>query len=114
MPHYMLSVVYPPGRTQPEPDRLAKIGADVTAVHDEMAKAGAWVFGGGLAPTGSATVVEARDTDPLIVDGPFAEGKEYLGGLSIIEAPDLDAALVWAEKLSRATTTPIEIRPFVA
>ena len=113
MAHYMLSVVYPEGRTKPEPEQLAKIGAAVTAVHEELEEAGAWVFGGGLAPTSSATVVEARDTDPLIVDGPFAEGKEYLGGLSIIEAPDLDAALRWAEKLSRATTTPIEIRPFV-
>ena len=113
MANYMLSVVYPPGRTQPEPERLAKIGAAVTAVHEELEKAGAWVFGGGLAAASSATVVEARDTDPLITDGPFAEGKEYLGGLSIIDVPDLDAALVWAEKLSRATTVPIEIRPFI-
>jgi hypothetical protein len=113
MAHYMLGVVYPEGRAKPEPERLAKIGADVGAVHDEMAEAGVWVFGGGLAPTSSATVVEARDADPLIVDGPFAEGKEYLGGLSIIDVADLDAALGWAEKLSRATTVPIEIRPFV-
>jgi hypothetical protein len=77
-----------------------------------MADAGVWVFGGGLAEASSATVVEARDTEPLIVDGPYAEGKEYLGGLSIIDVPDLDAALAWAEKLSRATTLPIEIRPF--
>ncbi|GIJ55911.1 YciI family protein [Virgisporangium aurantiacum] len=114
MANYMLSVVYPEGRTKPEPEQLAKIGAAVTAVHEEMEQAGAWVFGGGLAPTSSATVVEARDTDPLITDGPFAEGKEYLGGLSIIDVPDLDAALGWAEKLSRATTVPIEIRPFVS
>jgi hypothetical protein len=113
MANYMLSVVYPEGRTRPEPERLARIGADVEALHKEMADAGVWVFGGGLAAASSATVVEARDTDPLILDGPFAEGKEYLGGISIIDVPDLDAALVWAEKLSRATTVPIEIRPFV-
>jgi hypothetical protein len=113
MPNYMLSVVYPEGGTKPGPEQMAKIEADVTAVHDAMVEAGAWVFGGGLAPASSATVVEARDTDPLIVDGPFAEGKEYLGGLSIIKVPDLDAALAWAEKVSRATTTPIEVRPFV-
>lgn len=113
MGNYLLSVVYPEGSTQPEPELLARITADVTAVHDEMAEAGIWVFGGGLAPASSATVVRARDTDPLIVDGPFAEGKEYLGGLSIIDVPDLDVALHWAEKLSRATTVPIEIRPFV-
>jgi hypothetical protein len=111
--NYLLSVVYPEGSTQPEPERLARISADVTAVHEEMASAGVWVFGGGLAPAGSATVVEARDAGPLIVDGPFAEGKEYLGGLSIIDVPDLDAAIGWAEKLSRAITVPIEIRPFI-
>lgn len=113
MATYLLSVMYPAGRTQPEPERLARITADVTALHEEMAAAGVRVFGGGLAPASSATVVEARDTEPLIVDGPFAEGKEYLGGVSIIDVPDLDAALVWAERLSRATTVPIEIRPFV-
>jgi hypothetical protein len=113
MAKYLLSVVYPPGRTTPDPDRLARITTEVTALHDEMVAAGVWVYGGGLAPAESATVVEARETDPLITDGPFAEGKEYLGGLSIIDVDDLDAALVWAERLSRAATVPIEIRPFV-
>ncbi|GAA1037402.1 YciI family protein [Virgisporangium ochraceum] len=114
MATYLLSVMYPAGRTQPEPERLARITADVTALHGEMADAGVWVFGGGLAPASSATVVEARrDSEPLIVDGPFAEGKEYLGGVSIIDVPDLDAALEWAERLSRAATVPIEIRPFL-
>jgi hypothetical protein len=113
MAKYLLSVMYPEDRTRPEPERLAKISADVTALHEEMAAAGIWVFGGALAPAGSATVVEARDTDPLIIDGPFAEGKEYLGGISIIDVPDLDVALAWAERLSRAATVPIEIRPFI-
>jgi len=49
----------------------------------------------------------------LITDGPYAEGKEYLGGLCLIEAPDLDAALEWGRKAVRATTLPIEVRPFV-
>ena len=47
-----------------------------------------------------------------MTDGPFAEGKEHLGGFTIIEAPDLDAALEWGRKLARATTLPIEVRPF--
>jgi hypothetical protein len=50
----------------------------------------------------------------MTTDGPFAEGKEHLGGFTIIEAPDLDAALAWAERLARATTLPIEVRPFQA
>ena len=48
----------------------------------------------------------------LTTDGPFTEGKEHLGGFSIIKAPDLDAALDWGRKLARATTLPIEVRPF--
>jgi len=48
----------------------------------------------------------------LMTDGPFAEGKEYLGGFTIITAPDLDAALEWGRRLARATTLPIEVRPF--
>jgi hypothetical protein len=48
----------------------------------------------------------------LMTDGPFAEGKEHLGGLTIVRAPDLDAALAWARRLARASTLPIEVRPF--
>jgi len=48
----------------------------------------------------------------LTTDGPFAEGKEHLGGFTIISAPDLDAALGWGRKLAEATTLPIEVRPF--
>jgi hypothetical protein len=47
-----------------------------------------------------------------MTDGPFAEGKEHIGGLSIIRADDLDAALEWGRRLALATTLPIEVRPF--
>jgi hypothetical protein len=53
-----------------------------------------------------------RDGDVLTTNGPFAEGKEHIGGLCIIKAPDLDAAVEWAGKTARATTLPIEVRPF--
>ena len=46
------------------------------------------------------------------IDGPFTETKEYIGGVSIIKASDLDAALAWGRKLAIATTLPIEVRPF--
>jgi hypothetical protein len=55
--------------------------------------------------------VRLRDGDVLMTDGPFAEGKEHIGGFTIIKAPDLDAALDWARKLARASTLPIEVRP---
>jgi hypothetical protein len=56
--------------------------------------------------------VRVKDGEVLTTDGPFAEGKEHLGGVTIIEAPDLDAALDWGRRLARATTLPIEVRPF--
>ena len=48
----------------------------------------------------------------LTTDGPFAEGKEHLGGFNVVSAPDLDAALGWGRKLALATGLPIEVRPF--
>jgi hypothetical protein len=70
------------------------------------------VFAGGLHPPTTATVVRVRDGDVLMTDGPFVEGKEHIGGFTIIKAPDLDAALEWGRRLATATTLPIEVRPF--
>ena len=69
-----------------------------------MRAAGAWVFSGGLHPASTATVVRDRDGDALLTDGPFTEGKEHLGGFTIINAPDLDAALAWGARMARAST----------
>jgi hypothetical protein len=85
---------------------------DVDAVRQEMQAAGVWVFSGGLHPPSTATVVRMRDGEALLTDGPFAEGKEHVGGFTIVKAPDLDAALEWGRKLARATTLPVEVRPF--
>lgn len=111
MKQYLLSVYQPDG-DPPPPEILEKVMRDVDALNQELKAAGAWVFAGGLHPPSTATVVRSRDGDVLMTDGPFAEGKEHLGGLSIISAPDLDAALEWAAKLARVTTLPIEVRPF--
>jgi len=67
------------------------------------------VFTGGLHAPSSATVVRA---DGMITDGPYLEGKEHIGGIYVITAPDLDAALRWGRKAAAATTLPIEVRPF--
>ncbi len=84
---------------------------ELDAVNREMVAAGAWVFAAALHPPSAATVVRVNDGDTLMTDGPFTEGKEHLGGFTIIRAPDLDAALEWARKVARASTLPIEIRP---
>ena len=111
MKQYLLSIYQPDGEP-PAPAVLDKIMRDVSAVRDEMKAAGAWVFAGGLHAPSTATVVRVKDGDVLTTDGPFTEGKEHIGGFSVIKAPDLDAALEWGRKMARATTLPIEVRPF--
>ena len=91
---------------------MDQVMRDLDALNQEIKAAGAWVFAGGLHPPSTATVVRLQDGEVLMTDGPFAEGKEHLGGFTIIKAPDLDAALEWGRKLARATTLPIEVRPF--
>jgi hypothetical protein len=113
MKQYMLSVCYPAGGTQPPPDVLQRIMRDVNAIHEEMQSAGVWIFGGGLAPASSATVLRHHNGEIVTTDGPFIESKEQIGGFSAIKAPDLDAALAWGRKLARAIGTPIEVRPFM-
>ena len=112
MTKYLLSVCYPADAVPPSPDELATIGADVDRLHREMVEAGVWVFGGGLHEASSATVVTSRGGRVLLTDGPFTETKEQLGGLTIVDVRDLDAALYWAERAAEATTCPIEVRPF--
>jgi hypothetical protein len=113
MPRYLLSVCYPADAVAPGPEELEGITRDVTAVHRQLQAEGAWVFGGGLHDASTATVVTARDGRALTTDGPFVDTKEQIGGLSIIDVADLDAALRWAERMAEATTCPIEVRPFL-
>jgi hypothetical protein len=112
MKQYLLSVLQPAGGTMPPPEALQKIMRNVYALRDEMKSAGAWVFSGGLHEPSTATVLRPQQEDVLTIDGPFTESKEYIGGVSIIKASDLDAALAWGRKLAIATTLPIEVRPF--
>jgi hypothetical protein len=111
MKQYMLSVIQPDGDPPPA-EFLQRVMRDVHALREEMKTAGAWVFAGGLCAPSTATVVRYRDGGFLTTDGPFAEGKEHVGGFMVVRAPDLDAALEWGRKAARAITLPIEVRPF--
>jgi hypothetical protein len=111
MKQYLLSVYQPDG-PPPPPEILGPIMDGVHALTAEMQAAGVWVFAAGLHPPDTATVVRARDGDLLLTDGPFAEGKEHIGGFTVIRAADLDAALAWAGKLARIVAPlAIEVRP---
>lgn len=111
MKQYLLTFYQPDG-PPPPPEVLEPIMRELDAVNTEIRAAGGWVFAGGLHPPSTATVVRTDGDEVLMTDGPFAEGKEHIGGLTIIQAPDLDAALEWAGKLARASTLPVEVRPF--
>ena len=118
MQNYLLSIYQPDG-DPPPPEVLDEIMRDVDALVDEVKAAGAWVFNGGLHAPSTASVVQVKGGDVITTDGPFVEGKEYVGGFLIVEVPDLDAALGWAGKLARGLrlegfpdSLPVEVRPF--
>jgi hypothetical protein len=113
MKQYLLSVHQPDGPL-PSPEFLARVRSDIERIRDELRAQGAWVFGGGLHAPSTATVLRLDGDEVLTIDGPFVEAKEHIGGLAIISAPDLDAALEWGRRYAKATTLPIEVRPFMA
>jgi dihydrofolate reductase len=108
---YLLSIYQPDG-DPPPPDKLSKVMSEIDAMNRELKATGSWVFAGGLHPPSTATVIRVKDGETLLTDGPFTEGKEHIGGFTVIKAADLDAALEWGRRLAAATTLPIEVRPF--
>jgi hypothetical protein len=112
MTQYLISVFDVEDQGELPADTLEKLMADVDALNAEFKDAGAWVFAGGLHPADTATVVSEKDGETIVTDGPYAETKEQIGGFWVIEAPDLDAALEWAGKATRACQGPVEVRPF--
>ncbi len=117
MPQYLLSIYQPDGEPPP-PELLEPVMKKMYALIDGAKQARVWVFNAGLHAPSTASVVKIKNGEALITDGPFAEGKEHVGGFMIVEVPDLDAALVWGNKLARVLTLagqpaslPIEVRP---
>jgi hypothetical protein len=109
---YLMAVHNVEGQPLPSPDVMQKMYADVDALNKVMMNEGAWVFGGGLHPVSSATVVRQKNGEILLTDGPFSEAKEQIGGFWVIKCKDLDAALKWAAKATVACGAPVEVRPF--
>lgn len=112
MTQYLLSVYFDESAELPSEETMQKMYADVDALNQQIKAEGAWVFGGGLHPSSTATVLKSQDGNVLTTDGPYAEAKEVLGGFWIIEAPDLDAAMAWGRKATVACQGPVEVRPF--
>ena len=114
MAQYMFSAYSVEGAARPEmtEEQMQQGWQKILVLEEEMKSAGALVFSGRLNEPDTATVVRMAAGDVMTTDGPFAESKEHLGGFYIIEADDLDAALVWASKTTAAVGAPIEVRPF--
>ncbi len=105
---YLVSVITDsPNLASPEED------AAIDVFNERLRSEGRWVFAGGLAAPGSATVIDNRGEEPIFSDGPFVESKEYLAGFWIIEAADLDVALKLATAGSKACNRKVEVRPFL-
>ena len=77
----------------------------------DLSAAGVLISAEVLQPSSATTTVRTKDGAPVVQDGPFADTKEQLGGTFVLEVPDLDAALAWAEKSPGLGWGSIEIRP---
>jgi hypothetical protein len=105
---YLLTIFQPDGPT-PDVESMARIAGELHTLNEQLRASGSWVFTGGLHAPDTATVVRR---DGMTTDGPYLEGKEHIGGIWVITADDLDAALDWGRKAAAATGLPIEARPF--
>lgn len=113
MTRYLVSIYQPDG-PPPPPEVLEPIMADLEAVNTELRDSGKWLFAAGLCEPSTATTLSAKDGEVLLTDGPFAEGKEHLGGFSVIEAADLDEALRWGRRIAGALRSlSVEVRPMI-
>ena len=82
-----------------------------SAYAEAMKKAGIYLGGDRLRGVSSATRVRVADGRTQVIDGPYAEAKEQLGGYHIIDVPDLDTALAWAARCPSAGRGVVEVRP---
>lgn len=81
------------------------------AYTEALQKAGALKGSNRLRPTASATTVRNADGKASVLDGPYTETKEQLGGYYLIDVPDLDAAIAWAHRCPGASHGTVEVRP---
>jgi Uncharacterized protein conserved in bacteria len=99
------------GWTSMTPEQQQQGYAAYMAYTEALKKAGAYKASQRLLPVAAATTVRVTDGKSQVLDGPYVESKEQLGGFYLIEAPDLDAALAWAARCPGASHGTIEVRP---
>ena len=92
-------------------DQVTQMSAAYAAYTEAMKQAGVIRGGERLRPTSEATTVRVKGGKTDVIDGPYADTKEQLGGYYLIDVPDLDAALSWAARCPGAATGTLEVRP---
>ncbi|MFS2291451.1 MAG: YciI family protein [Actinomadura sp.] len=108
---YALNMIQPVGE-KPTPEELEKITEELAVIRRDLEAEESWVFGRRLHGPEASTVVRLKGDDVVARGGPWTEGKQFVGGLVIVEVEDLDAALKIAARYTRATGLPMEVRPF--
>jgi hypothetical protein len=109
MPHYLLAG-HLPDNFDPSTQDEATVHA-INALNDELEAAGARIVAAGLsAPSQAKSMRLQSNGEVLITDGPYSEAKEHVGGLTIIEAANMDEALAWGRKAVIACRMPLEVR----
>ena len=109
MAQYLLSVLFDSAELA-----TAEEMAAIDVFNEQLQANGHWVFAGGLASPGTATVVDGRDGEAVLTDGPYLESKEHIVGFWIIEAPHLDVALRLAALGSKSCNRRVELRPLLS
>lgn len=108
---YALNMIQPVGE-KPPPEELEKVMEELSVIRRDLEAEEKWVFGKPLHGPEASTMVQLKGGEVVATDGPWTEGKEFIGGLVIVEVEDLDAALKIAARYTRATGLPMEVRPF--
>lgn len=112
MKQYLVTIYFPddydPSVTEDE-----AMSRDIDVLNDEMKAAGVRVFVGGLHPANSAKSVRAQpDGEVHVADGSYLKTNEHVGGLWVLQAANMDEALMWGRKASVACRVPVEVRQF--
>lgn len=88
--------------------------SEIDAFNELLQSQGHWVFAGGLTEPAAASVIDAREDEPLLTDGPFLEAKEHIAGFWILEAESLEVVLALAAAGSKACNRKVEVRQFLS
>lgn len=112
MPHFLVAIQH---RDDYDPATAedAAMHQAINALNRDMVAAGIRTFVGGLKPAAMARSLRLQADDAVLVtDGPYAETKEHVGGLWVLDVASLDEALAWGRKAAIACRTNVEVRPF--